>query len=196
MDAKALAERVKRDADNLNLDPEVKDALTDMANKLSDQKNGEATAAKDSRDAAGEKDAQKGDSAQSASSSEKQDGAAQSVQDAASGGGVGVVMMSADDGAQSKEAGMGLGGGSGDNKGGGAMPDLAAALKRETVEAKNDNPGENIQTEIKRKTEHGDAAVAYTHVQPGAAERGRSTAPPAVPENRRAAVRSYFTRKQ
>jgi len=69
-------------------------------------------------------------------------------------------------------------------------------MRRTPPQSKNDNPGENIPTEIKRKTEHGDAAVAYTHVQPGAAERGRSTAPPAVPENRRAAVRSYFTRKQ
>src|SRR5262249_28139537 len=96
----------------------------------------------------------------------------------------------------SKEAGLGLGGGDGDDAHGGSLADLGAALRRETVEAKTDTPGENVFTGVKRRTEHGDASVAYTHVQPGAAERGRSTAPPAVPDSRKAAVRGYFTRKQ
>ena len=84
----------------------------------------------------------------------------------------------------------------GGTAGGGSLADLGAALRKETVEAKTDNPGENVFTGVKRKTEHGDATVAYSHVQPGTAERGHSTAPPAVPDSRKAAVRGYFTRKQ
>jgi hypothetical protein len=195
-DAKALAERAKRDSEMDSLDPEVRDALTDMAKKLSEDEQTQTASAKEAAEAAGAKDTQQGDAAQSSASGNKQDGSVQSVKDAAGGGGVGIVMMSDQDGAKSKEAGLGLGGGSGDNKANGSMPDLAAALRRETVEAKNDNQGENIFTGVKRRTEQGDASVAYTHVQPGAAERGRSTAPPAVPDNRKASVRSYFTRKQ
>ena len=193
-DLKALAERARRDSEDQSLEPEVRDALTDMANKLSEDSR--ATTAKDAREAAGSKDTQQGDSAQSASASDKQDGSMQSMKEAAAGGGVGIVMMASESSATSKEAGLGLGGGDGDNKKGGSLADLGAALRKETVEAKADTPGENVVTGVKRRTEQGDATVAYTHVDPGAAERGRSTAPPAVPDSRKAAVRSYFTRKQ
>jgi len=194
-DLKALSERARRDSEDQSLEPEVRDALSDMANKLSEETR--ATAAKDARDAtAGAKDTQQGDSAQSASAGDKQDGSVQSMKEAAAGGGVGIVMMATESSGASKEAGMGLGGGNGDDKKGGSLADLGAALRKETVEAKADTPGENVVTGVKRRTEQGDATVAYTHVQPGAAERGRSTAPPAVPDSRKAAVRSYFTRKQ
>ena len=196
-DAKALAERTRRASENDSLEPEVRDALTDLAKKLSDDPPTQASAAKDAREAAGTKDTQQGDSAQSASSSDKQDGSVQSMKDAAAGGGVGVVMMSdQNNGSTSKDAGLGLGGGDGDHGTNGSLAELGAALRKETVEAKNGNPGENVFTGVKRKTEHGDATVAYTHVDPDAAERGKSTAPPAVPDSRKAAVRSYFTRKQ
>ena len=195
-DAKALSERARHASDDQSLEPEVRDALADMAKKLSEDQPAQATAAKDAREAAGSKDTQQGDNAQSAASGDKQDGSVQSMKDGAAGGGVGIVMMSNEKGSTSKEAGLGLGGGDGDHGTGGSLADLGAALRKETVEAKTDNPGENIFTGVKRRTEHGDATVAYTHVEPGAAERGRSTAPPAVPDSRKAAVRSYFTRKQ
>jgi hypothetical protein len=195
-DAKALAERARRDSENASLEPEVRDALTDLSNKLTEDVQSQSAAAKDAREAAGAKDTQQGDTAQSASSSDKQDGSVQSMKEAAASGGVGIVMMAQENGSPSKEAGLGLGGGAGDKGGEGSLADLGAALRKETVEAKTDNPGENVFTGVKRKTEHGDATVAYTHVQPGAAERGHSTAPPTVPDSRKAAVRSYFTRKQ
>jgi hypothetical protein len=195
-DAKALAERARRDSENASLEPEVRDALTDLSNKLTEDVQSQSAAAKDAREAAGAKDTQQGDTAQSASSSDKQDGSVQSMKEAAASGGVGIVMMAQENGSPSKEAGLGLGGGAGDKGGGGSLADLGAALRKETVEAKTDNPGENVFTGVKRKTEQGDATVAYTHVQPGAAERGHSTAPPAVPDSRKAAVRGYFTRKQ
>src|SRR5262249_15699345 len=195
-DVKALAERARRDSENASLEPEVRDSLSDLANKLSDEPQSQATTAKDAREAAGAKDTQQGDTAQSASSGDKQDGSVQSLKDAAAGGGIGVGRRTNEKGATSKEAGLGLGGGDGDDAHGGSLADLGAALRRETVEAKTDTPGENVFTGVKRRTEHGDASVAYTHVQPGAAERGRSTAPPAVPDSRKAAVRGYYTRKQ
>jgi hypothetical protein len=106
------------------------------------------------------------------------------------------MMMTTDDASSSREGGLGLGGGSADRNGGGRFVDLGAALRRETIEASADLKGENVLTEQRRKTEHADAATAYSHAAAQPAERGGSTAPPPVPESRRAAVKSYFIRKQ
>ena len=76
------------------------------------------------------------------------------------------------------------------------MPGLMAALKKETIEAYKDDTGENTNMDVRRKTERGTATVAYSSTPPAAFEKGRATAPPAVPENRRAAVQTYFIRKQ
>jgi hypothetical protein len=76
------------------------------------------------------------------------------------------------------------------------MAELEAALRRETVEASMDNSGDNVQTEARRKTEHGQATVTYAQSAAGAVDRGRAVAPPPVPESRRAAVQTYFIRKQ
>jgi hypothetical protein len=76
------------------------------------------------------------------------------------------------------------------------MADIGAALRRETIEAKEDAAGDNVDTEVRRQTDRGDATVAYANTAPRAFERGRSTAPPAVPENRRATMQSYFARKR
>ena len=105
-------------------------------------------------------------------------------------------MMTTDDASNAREGGLGLGGGSMDKNGNGHMADLGAALRKETVEASVDNAGENVQTTERRKTEHAEATTAYSHAAAQPAERGSSTAPPPVPESRRAAVKSYFIRKQ
>ena len=76
------------------------------------------------------------------------------------------------------------------------MPDLGAALRKETVEAYKEDMGEKPKQDIRRKTGRGTATVAYVATSPAAFEKGRAVAPPAVPENRRAAVQSYFIRKQ
>jgi hypothetical protein len=104
-------------------------------------------------------------------------------------------MMSSDDPQGAQEAGLGLGGGSSDKNGGGHMPDLAAALRKETIEAYKDDTGEKTTQDLRRKTEQGTATVAYAATSPAAFDKGRATAPPAVPENRRAAVQTYFVRK-
>ena len=76
------------------------------------------------------------------------------------------------------------------------MPGLMAALKKETIEAYKDDAGENTTVDNRRKTERGTATVAYSATPPAAFEKGRATAPPAVPEKHRAAVQTYFIRKQ
>lgn len=195
-DLKALAERLKRASEMGSLSPELKDAFAEAAQKLADASSTQPTTPKDPQEAMAAADAQKGPSGQSKSPGNQDENSVQAVKDASAGGGAGVIMMSSQEASSGKDPGLGLGGGSAQNRGRGQMADLGAALRKETIEAQTDNPGENIETEMRRNTERGDATVAYTKVAPRAFERGRSSAPPAVPEGRRAAVHSYFIRKQ
>jgi hypothetical protein len=195
-DLKALTERLKRASEMGALSPELKDAFAEAAEKLADASSTEPSSAKDPQEAMAAADAQKGQAGKSKTPGGQEENSVQSVKDASAGGGAGVVMMSSQDASSGKDPGLGLGGGSSQNGGRGHMADLGAALRKETIEAKADNPGENVETELRRNTERGDATVAYTKVAPRAFERGRSSAPPAVPEGRRAAVHSYFIRKQ
>jgi hypothetical protein len=190
-----LAERLKRAATIESLTPEVRDAMSEVAEKLSEMSESQASSPKDPKDAAGGAEAPKGDAAQSNKSGTKPDASIQSVKDASAGGGVGVIMMSSEDPAGAQEAGLGLGGASGQRKNGGTMPDLMSALKKETIEAYKDDTGEKANMDVRRKTERGTATVAYSSTPPAAFEKGRATAPPAVPESRRAAVQTYFIRK-
>jgi hypothetical protein len=195
-DLKALTERLKRASEMGSLSPELKDAFAEAAQKLADASKTQPTSPKDPQEALAAADAQKGPAGESKSPGSQEENSVKAVKDASAGGGAGVVMMSSQEASSGKDPGLGLGGGSAQNSGRGRMADLGAALRKETIEAKTDNPGENVETEMRRNTERGDATVAYTKVAPRAFERGRSSAPPAVPEGRRAAVHSYFTRKQ
>jgi hypothetical protein len=195
-DLKALTERLKRASEMGSLSPELKDAFAEAAEKLADASSTQPTAAKDPQEAMAAADAKKGPAAQSKTPGSQEENSIQAVKDASAGGGAGVIMMSSQEASSGKDPGLGLGGGSAQKTGRGRMADLGAALRKETIEATTDNPGENIETELRRNTERGDATVAYTKVAPRAFERGRSSAPPAVPEGRRAAVHSYFIRKQ
>jgi hypothetical protein len=193
-DLQALAERAKKASELASLSPEVRDALSDVADKLSETSEAQPSGPKDPSEAQATAEAKTGDAAQSTKGGDKQEASVQSVKDASAGGGVGVVMMSSDDPSGAQEAGLGLGGGSSDRNGGGKMPDIAAALRKETIEAYKDDEGEKSK-DLRRKTEHGTASVAYAATSPAAFDKGRAIAPPAVPENRRAAVQTYFIRK-
>jgi hypothetical protein len=195
-DLEPLAERLKRASEMASLSPEVRDAFADLAEKLGDASDAQAATPKDPKDATASADPRAGAAAQSKKAGDKDEMSIQSVKDASAGGGAGVIMMSNQDAGGGKEAGLGLGGSSEQTSGRGRMADLGAALRKETIEAKTDNPGENVETAIRRKTERGDATLAYTRTAPRAFERGRSSAPPAVPEGRRAGVHAYFIRKQ
>ena len=194
-DLKALAERAERASEMASLSPEVRDALSDVADKLS-EKSQQASSPKDPQDSQGAVEGQKGDAAQSKQGGEKQDASLQAVKDSNAGGGVGVIMMSSEDPKGAQEAGLGLGGASADRNGGGRMPDIAAALRKETIEAYKEDTGDKNDQDLRRKTEQGSATVKYSASSPAAFDKGRATAPPAVPENRRAAVQTYFIRKQ
>ncbi|HEY2431372.1 MAG TPA: hypothetical protein VGI12_01775 [Vicinamibacterales bacterium] len=197
-DLKAYAQRAKKAAESTSLEPQVRDMLADLADKLNDsEQNANAMSSRDAQDAAVQPDQGNGQPQQAKSGSGNQDGASvQQVKEAAGGSAAGVTMMTNQDASNARDGGLGLGGGAQDRRGGGHLVDLGAALKKETIEASADLQGDNIPTEERRKTEHADATVAFTHADAPPAERGSSTAPPPVPESRRAAVKSYFIRKQ
>ncbi|HEX9369189.1 MAG TPA: hypothetical protein VF921_21340, partial [Vicinamibacterales bacterium] len=140
-DVQALAERAKRASEMASLSPEVKDALSDVAEKLAETSDTASTSPKDPSDTMGSADAPKGDAAQSNKSGGNEEASIQAVKDTSAGGGIGVVMMSSDDPKGAQEAGLGLGGGSSARKNAGTMPNLDAALRKETVEAYKDDTG-------------------------------------------------------
>lgn len=195
---KDLAERLKNAGEISSLAPEVKDALAEAAQKLSEMaEETEPSSPKDPNDAMGAAAAQQGDAAPGKKGDKAfDDSSIKSATDASAGGGVGVVMMASESPQGAQEAGLGLGGASAKNKGGGTMPDLGSALRKETIEAHEDDTGDKATQDLRRKTEKGTATIGYSSTAPAAFDQGRATAPPAVPENRRAAVQTYFLRKQ
>jgi hypothetical protein len=193
----ALAERAKNASQMPAVAPEVRDTLQQVSEDMADaaqesqrppgENPGEASASRDARksEAVGKK------------GGEVDEASIQAITEAEAGGGAGIVMMGDQDDAAGRAApGLGLGGGSDNRTNGGHMPDLDAALRHEIVEASADNTGENVQTEARRKTERGQATVGYAHGAAGTFDQGRAAAPPPVPEKRRAAVQTYFIRKQ
>jgi len=190
---KALAERAKRASENTNNDPKVRDQLAEMAEKLSEP--GAQNAENKERDAHQEEPQPANDIAKSSSSSGDAPAGAQSVKEASGSAAVGIVMMT-NNGGGGKEASFAVAGGQGIAAGRGQMPDLAAALRKETVESAQDTEGEKDVAGERRQTERGTATAAYAHTAAAPAGRGRSAAPPVVPESRRPALRSYFIRKQ
>jgi hypothetical protein len=196
-DLESVADRAARAARQPAVAPEVQDALQKVSDDMADA----AKAAKPPNDSAGDtassKDSQKSTIAPGKKGGEVDEASIQSVSDAQEGGGAGIVMVGEQDDASGRAApGLGLGGGSDKRTDGGRMAALEAALRRETVEASADQAGDNVQTEARRKTEHGTAAVGYSGSAAGTFDRSRAVAPPPVPESRRAAVQSYFIRHQ
>jgi len=76
------------------------------------------------------------------------------------------------------------------------MPDISRALRHEVIEAAEDDVSSNVQTEARRKTERGQAGAAFTGSAAAAFDGARASAPPQVPEARRAGIQTYFSRKQ
>lgn len=190
---KALAERAKRASETSAVSPEARQALATLAENLSEAARTLDTASKQPTDAMASKERQQGDAVQTNAGSDAEEMSVQVVKEADAGGGMGVIMMSDDNVSKNARPGSGVGGGS--SMGAGTKSELEAALRRETIEASADNPGENVMTEMRRKTEHGQAKVAYTHSASRTFDRSRAAAPPAVPEARRSGVQTYFIRK-
>jgi len=182
---KALAERAKRDAD-LAPQQDVKNALEDLANKLNSPDSD-----KDSAGFEASKETQAGDSASLSSMT------SESTRDANAIQGLGMLTMSNEEMAGADAPpGMGVGGGSSPTKGRGTMPEIASALRHETIEANEDDVTGGVHTDERRKTEHGTAATLFSRGSAATFETGRASVPPVVPESRRAGMRTYFARKQ
>ena len=193
----ALGDRARKAADMPAVAPEVRETLGKVSEEMADA----AKTAQPPSDKAGETASSKGTNNPDRSPGKKggdvDEASIQAVSEAEAGGGAGIIMMGdSDDAAGMASPGTGLGGGSDTRTENGRMAELEAALRRETVEASMDSAGDNVQTEARRKTEHGQATVTYAQSAAGAVDRGRAVAPPPVPESRRAAVQTYFIRKQ
>jgi len=179
-----LAARAKRDA-ALAPQQDVKNALEDLASKLSEPDTNKDSAGFESSD-----ETQSGDSASLSPTSE-------STRDANAIAGLGMLTMSNEEMAGADAPpGMGVGGGSSPTTAKGTMPEIANALRHETIEANEDDVTGGMHTDARRKTERGSASALYTRGTAAAFESGRATAPPTVPEKRRAGIQTYFSRKQ
>ena len=181
---KELAERVKRDA-AMTPPSDIKDALNELSKKLSDP------------------DREK-DSAALEETEEQQEGGMelsgdppQSSRDASAIAGMGMVSLPTQ-GAVDPNAppGVGAGGTSTSPNTAATMPEISRALRHEIIEAHEDDVSSDMQTEARRKTERGEATAAFTGGAAATFDGARASAPPPVPETRRAGIQTYFTRKQ
>jgi hypothetical protein len=192
---KALAERVQRAAENAALPPPLRDALENLSDDLSQVAQAERAANRDPREATPAQSPQDADAAQTNASAKADELSIQAVRDADAGGGAAILMV-ADPNGSGTDPGTGLGGGSGAEAQQGRMADIARALRREIVEANENSEGSDALTDLRRKSERGHATVTFTGSGTRTFDSARVSGPPAVPEARRAAIQSYFVRKQ
>jgi hypothetical protein len=195
-----LADRAQKAADASGVPPELKQALENLGTQLSESAEAEARSASDQSQNASAgsngKDSQSGNATPSSGQPNLND-AIQFSKDNDAGAGASMMMMSDQMGPMGDpSSGFGGAGNSGKPKNNGKMAAIEQALRRETVEASTDTPGANVISEVRRKTERGQATVGFSHAAPGLSDRSLAEAPPPVPEGRRAAVQTYFTRKQ
>ena len=113
----------------------------------------------------------------------------QMARQADAGGAAGIMMMSNSDDPSTGPPGSGVGGSGSQEAAAAAAMALAAAFSHETVEASQDNPGDNVETEVRRKTEQGTSAVAFTRGAAGQFDKSRAAPPPPVERHAAAACR-------
>ena len=193
---KNLAERAKRAAEMSAASREFREAMEDFARNLSEAAYAEQTNEEQALASMSSKDPQAGDTGQTNAKPGMDEASIQSVRDAEPGGASGVMMMSSQDSpAGAAPPGFGIGG-SGTMNAEGQPTDLPQALRQETVEANKDNAGDNVEAQIRRKTEEGQATATFTRGAAAKSDVHRAAPPPAVPEARRTDVQRYFIRKQ
>jgi hypothetical protein len=193
---KAMAERARKAADMASMSQDMRDALEKMADEAEMAQGEQQSAENEDGEPAAADASQKGDSAQSNSAGSMQDLSVQMSRQADAGGAAGIMMMSNADDSSAGPPGSGVGGSGSQEAAAAAAMALAAAFSHETVEASQDNPGDNVETDVRRKTEQGTSAVAFTRGAAGQFDKSRASAPPPVPEARRSSVQTYFVRKQ
>ncbi len=191
---KALAERARRAADMAAMSQDMREALEKMADEAESAEAQESASNEEGQPTSSE-GPQQGDAGESNAASSMQELSVQMARQADPGGGAGIMMMSNPGEKGSGPPGAGVGGSGSEETAAAAAAALAAAFKQEVVEASQDNPGDNIDTEVRRKSEQGSSTVSFTHGAAGQFDKSRAAAPPPVPEARRNGVQSYFIRK-
>jgi hypothetical protein len=182
---KELADRAKRDASKMP-PSDLRDALEDLSRKLSDSDRELDEAARE-----------ESEDAEPQAGMDLAGSPPQSAHDASALAGLGMVSVSQQDISDpNAPPGMGAGGTSSTPGTGGTMPEIASALRHEVIEANEDDVSSDVQTEERRKTERGEATATFTGGAAATFDGARASAPPRVPEARRAGMQTYFSRKQ
>jgi hypothetical protein len=182
---KELADRAKRDA-SMTPPSDIRDALQQLSKKLSDPER--------DMDSAG---FEKSDEAQPQASVDLAGPPPQSSRDASAIASLGMVALSKQEASDpNAPPGAGAGGASSSPDGGGTMAGVSKALRHEIIEANEDDVTADVHTDARRQTERGKAAATFTGSAAGTSDAARASAPPLVPETRRAGIQTYFSRKQ
>lgn len=187
-----LADAAKRAAAEGTLSQETLDALEKLADDVEFAQAEESTNA-DASEAAGG-GAQKGDAGDSDAAAGSDEVSIQFAKSADPGGGAGMLMMSGQNAQPGGPPGAGVGG-SGSQDAAASAGSIDAALKHEVLEASQDTPDTDKDSEIRRRTEHGNATVQFTRGEAAQFDRTRAAAPPPIPEARRQGVQTYFVRR-
>lgn len=191
-----LAAKAEEAADaSAGLPEDVRWSLEDLANRLANAKENQSKT-NEKNQAASEQTGEKGQAGEGAEAAQMEQAAGmQMVREAASDATEG-QMMQGGGGAMGGDSKPGAGG----NQGGSGPVDLKAlaqALRQEMIQAQTDQLGENIDTELRRKTEQSQAKVSFTRVPaPTTFDRSRAALPPPVPEAHRSLLQRYFQRRQ
>lgn len=191
-----MASKAEKAADaSAGLPEDVKWSLEDLANRLANAKENQSKT-NEKNQSASEQTGEKGQAGEGAEASQMQQAAGmQMVREAASEGAEG-QMMQGGGGAMGGDSKPGAGG----NQGGQGklnMVALGQALRQEQIQAQSDQLGQNIETELRRKTEQSQAKVSFTRVPaPTTFDRSRAALPPPVPEAHRSLLQRYFQRRK
>jgi len=182
---KELADRAKRDA-AMTPPSDIRDALEQLSKKLSDPER--------EMDSAG---FEQSDEAQPQGGVDLAAALPQSSRDASAIASLGMVALSRQEASDpNAPPGAGAGGASSSPNTGGTMAEISRALRHEIIEAHEDDVTGDVRTDARRQTEHGKAAATFTGGAAGTFDATRASAPPPVPETRRAGIQTYFSRKQ
>lgn len=191
-----LAAKAEEAADaSAGLPEDVRWSLEDLANRLANAQPNQSET-NQNNPSASEQTGEKGNPSEGAEASQMaQQAGMQMVREAATDAQQG-QMMQGGGGAMGGDSRPGAGG----NQGGQGQLDmkaLAQALRQELIQAEQDQLGENIDTELRRKTEQSQAKVSFTRVPaPTTFDRSRAALPPPVPEAHRSLLQRYFNRRQ
>ena len=190
---KALADDAKRTAQEGTISKETLDALEKLSDEIELAKPDDDSTA-EAADAASASSPQQGDAGEANAAAGSEEVSIQFAKSADPGGGAGMLMMSSENAQPGGPPGAGVGG-AGSQDAAPSAGSIDAALKHEILEASQDNPGTDEDSEIRRKTEHGNARVQFTRGEAASFDRTRAAAPPPIPEARRQGVQTYFVRK-